>query len=519
MTDQFITYGYHITTDAKFQNIKFGITPELEKQLESLGTEAQNKKNKKIIDKLTQLILKYPKSPQLKNFLSVAFNVQGKHQKAIEVNNWILTEHPDYLFAKINKANNHILKGEFDQVLKTLGDALEIKSLYPDRDLFHITEVSSFLIIAIHYFIAIDNIELAENRFDILKKLAPNHPHTEEAEKMLFNYSMKEGLKRFEEVSKNKITPKTNKIVPLSKKREAPNFNHHEIHDLYNFGFRIPHEKINQILMLPRKTLIEDLEMILIDAVERFDNFNAKKWDKAKNNFVLHAIFILKEIQATESLPKIFLFLEHDEDFLDYWIGDHLTETLWQCFYTLGFNQTVLLKQFLLKPGIDTYVKTAVSDTLEQINYFHPEKREEILSLYLEVFTYFSEAKISDNLIDSDFLGLSVSNVIDSKMIELLPIIKVLYDKRYITIDMNGTYEDVVKDFKNEPYRNPNKKPLTIFEIYEFVLNNWDGYNEEKEVYKPTDTYQQLVSNKIGRNELCTCGSGKKYKKCCIEKK
>jgi len=26
---------------------------------------------------------------------------------------------------------------------------------------------------------------------------------------------------------------------------------------------------------------------------------------------------------------------------------------------------------------------------------------------------------------------------------------------------------------------------------------------------------QPAVSNKIGRNDLCPCGSGKKYKKCC----
>lgn len=25
------------------------------------------------------------------------------------------------------------------------------------------------------------------------------------------------------------------------------------------------------------------------------------------------------------------------------------------------------------------------------------------------------------------------------------------------------------------------------------------------------------VSNKVGRNDLCPCGSGKKYKKCCID--
>ncbi len=28
-----------------------------------------------------------------------------------------------------------------------------------------------------------------------------------------------------------------------------------------------------------------------------------------------------------------------------------------------------------------------------------------------------------------------------------------------------------------------------------------------------------VLSDKIGRNELCRCGSGKKYKKCCINKK
>lgn len=28
-------------------------------------------------------------------------------------------------------------------------------------------------------------------------------------------------------------------------------------------------------------------------------------------------------------------------------------------------------------------------------------------------------------------------------------------------------------------------------------------------------THQPIISSKIGRNEPCTCGSGKKYKKCC----
>ncbi len=32
---------------------------------------------------------------------------------------------------------------------------------------------------------------------------------------------------------------------------------------------------------------------------------------------------------------------------------------------------------------------------------------------------------------------------------------------------------------------------------------------------EPEGDHRQAVSNKVGRNDPCTCGSGKKYKKCC----
>ena len=36
--------------------------------------------------------------------------------------------------------------------------------------------------------------------------------------------------------------------------------------------------------------------------------------------------------------------------------------------------------------------------------------------------------------------------------------------------------------------------------------------------FQPKNKKPIKVANKIGRNELCHCGSNKKYKKCCIEK-
>jgi len=83
MKEQFIVNGYNITTNPKFQNKRYGITPELDKQLGSLAIECQNKNNKKMIGKLTELIIQYPTVPLLKNFLSVAYNSQGNYEKAI----------------------------------------------------------------------------------------------------------------------------------------------------------------------------------------------------------------------------------------------------------------------------------------------------------------------------------------------------------------------------------------------------------------------------------------------------
>ncbi len=51
-----------------------------------------------------------------------------------------------------------------------------------------------------------------------------------------------------------------------------------------------------------------------------------------------------------------------------------------------------------------------------------------------------------------------------------------------------------------------------------FTLNAWDNVLSEErreEIGKQYRKEHIAVSNKVGRNEPCPCGSGKKYKNCC----
>jgi len=54
------------------------------------------------------------------------------------------------------------------------------------------------------------------------------------------------------------------------------------------------------------------------------------------------------------------------------------------------------------------------------------------------------------------------------------------------------------------------------------TLPQWDGIlsvEERKEIKKAYNKSTIVVNeNKVGRNEPCPCGSGKKYKKCCLNK-
>lgn len=51
-----------------------------------------------------------------------------------------------------------------------------------------------------------------------------------------------------------------------------------------------------------------------------------------------------------------------------------------------------------------------------------------------------------------------------------------------------------------------------------YELEEWDAHltaDERSEIRKQYNEDHRAISNKVGRNDPCPCGSGKKYKKCC----
>jgi len=521
MTSRYKSYTYEITTDPEFLNDKFGITPELFRQFETLHHKAL-KGGFKIIERLILLIEKYPQVPHLKNYLSVAYKNTGKMEKAIEVNRWLLKEHPDYLFGKLNLAFEYYNKQQYDKIPEIVGNLMEIQELYPGRDCFHLSEVTSFNKLAILYFCATGNLRAAESRYEILEEIAPGHPDTGEIFPYLMKARLEAAQKRMEEENKTRISVKTITYNKVIQRETKPDFINGEIDWLYKDGLRIEKEKLKIILSLPYRSLVSDLKLILKDTIFRYEYFKklaekSEKWQENRMSFPIHAVYLLGELKAEEALNDILETFRQGEDFIEFWYGDFITTGFWEPLYYLSENHLETLKDFVLKPNVWTYAKSEISCCVGQIGLHQPGRKREVIGWFRDVFNHLACASLKDEIIDSDFIGLAICDALDLRAPELLTEIKILFDLGYVSKGICGEFNAVEQEIFEPEKEFFRKELLNIFDRYHEITTTWFGYTG-KEQASGSGKEPMKSEQKIGRSDPCPCGSGKKFKKCCLEK-
>lgn len=519
-----IEVNYTITEDSNFLDKQNALTPELSLKLDKFHDMAIKGKRSGI-PKIQKAIKQYPENPQLKNYLSAIYGQLGEMDKVYEINRKLIEEHPDYLFGKLNLTNEYLQKEEYHKIPEILGEQMELQALYPHRDTFHLNEVISFYRATVLYYTAISDLEQAELRYNIMYELAPEAYDTEVAMSQLFAARMKAGKARFDEEEKKRISVKTIE-QKMTTTTEAPKYHHTEIDELYCSDMKIGVEKLTQILALPRKTLIQDLELVLNDSINRYSHYKILMeegaLDEQEINFVTHAIYLLGELEATDSLDSIFSVLSQSKEYLDLYFDNFIAGMLWEPVYKIANNQLEDCKQFLLKPNIDVYARSTFPDMVMQVALHQPERREEVLKWYTEIFQFFLASKIEDNVIDSDLIAFMVTDIIDINGKELKPVIEQLFSKEIVSQGVCGSWNDVNKAF-DEPQKRDNRKDiLSVAERYKDIIKTWVGYAEKQNSLADyNNQFEESLSPvrteaKIGRNDPCPCGSGKKYKKCCL---
>jgi tetratricopeptide (TPR) repeat protein len=160
------------------------------------------------IPELEKLLERYPESGTLMNWLATAYSQTRQKEKAEQISERNYQLHPDYLFARINRAVFLISHGKFDEAAKMMDNKWDLKQLYPSRDVFHITEFLGLSHVAVMYFSHIDEFETALSIAETMEKVSPGHPTTGAACAMLARTSLAKVLQKAQQREPGLMKPR-----------------------------------------------------------------------------------------------------------------------------------------------------------------------------------------------------------------------------------------------------------------------------------------------------------------------
>ena len=234
-----------------------------------------------------------------------------------------------------------------------------------------------------------------------------------------------------------------------------------------------------------------------------------------------HAMVLLGKLRAAEAIGPILALLDEDDDFIERYIAEGLGQ--------IGQPAIGPLRAALFAGGADVYGVARAANALARLAEIHPEHRREIVSILIE--------RIDADIPNDDPYALRaflVSDLADMRAHEAKLSIDRAFDADLVdeTIIDRETYQMIMDrpegTSPNEALRPLFERPRSAFRpgspgaaLFGSLGENVSRRDPEALPIEdialaPVATRRpQPFGRKVGRNEPCPCGSGKKYKRCC----
>lgn len=217
---------------------------------------------------------------------------------------------------------------------------------------------------------------------------------------------------------------------------------------------------------------------------------------------VLHAWYALGKLQITEAIPVLLEL--NDRYSYDYLFDDEFPKV----FALMGRQAIPKLKDFIADKNNSQFARSNAMTCLERLGQ---DYRNECVP----VFTDFLRNAAHD---DRDLAGFAVCGLLELKAIESIDSIRDAFNRQCINIAIPGDIEDVEIDLGLRQTRATPQPDYSLdfpmAEVFQQLGSVFNSDNKSSATY--FDEPITASSPKVGRNDPCPCGSGKKYKKCCL---
>lgn len=232
------------------------------------------------------------------------------------------------------------------------------------------------------------------------------------------------------------------------------------------------------------------------------DTLNNAAQDSLEVWAPLHAWRSLGQLQAVEAAEPLVRLLEEFPDD-DHWLPTELPEV----FSLIGPAAIPEIAEFLADIKVDEMCRTSVPECLERMALTHIEHRDECVGVLERQLASFEANGPALNA----FLILSLSKL---QATEAIDTIRAAFSAGCVDLLVQGDVEDVEIDMGLRLSRDTPPPKLQLSRDL-LVLDEdhfWDDDLDDLQTNTFTNPFRH-----VGRNDPCPCGSGKKYKRCCLQ--
>jgi hypothetical protein len=232
-------------------------------------------------------------------------------------------------------------------------------------------------------------------------------------------------------------------------------------------------------------------------------------WPDEKNYVAgyapIHAWRCLAQLRAEEATsPLLNLMDQLDEAGDDWYLSEFPHVFAW-----IGPATLEPLRDFLANDEHEVFARVASAHALKELAERHPEMRDDVLKGLCDTLSQFQDTNETVN-------AFIISYLLDMQAVEAAELIERVHAANRVDISVNGNWNTVRRELGVEGL---GLVPAALAQCRAFpVISPPDIVfaDDTSEISTCRDDSATIRSgDKVGRNEPCPCGSGRKYKKCC----
>jgi hypothetical protein len=286
----------------------------------------------------------------------------------------------------------------------------------------------------------------------------------------------------------------------------------------------VPHALLQQALE-QRAAVTEPLLQALTAWTDKTEQAGSQ-WDDGDwlSDF---ALYLLAQFREPRAFPLYLRLCRLPEDQNDLWLGDVLTHDMPAFLASTCAGNVVALQDLMLDPGVYEWSRWAATSALVTLAVQGEMPVERLVDWLLQV------ADTQQRGIGNIFWSMAASAQYDLAEPALMPMLERAYAEDLVDVSMVGL-PDLRRRLQLDPARRSDQARQqndylrdagrAMHWLIEARNRPADPSNEGDDGAEDDDGHEAFAPEpyvratpKIGRNEPCHCGSGKKYKKCCLD--